>query len=102
MRLFRPISWYTSRSLRTYVSHILMELGRLGFAISDIETRSRLRESVLSDLLEFLTNHPGQAFANLYNWRTLDQEQMRARLKEDHLAKPRIELSAHITKKDNL
>lgn len=107
IKLFRPISWYdgiTARSVGEYVSHILMELGRLGLNIDDIESRSRPpnRETVLSDLIDWLSDHPGKAFAQLSNWQTLDLAQIRSRLDQDRSAKPRIELSAHITKMNNL
>ncbi|WP_146214394.1 hypothetical protein [Rhizobium sp. 11515TR] len=83
---------------------MLMELGRLGLDIDDIESRSRPpnRDTVLSDLVDWLSDHPGKAFAQLANWQTLDLAQIRSRLEQDRFAKPRIELSAHITKMNNL
>jgi hypothetical protein len=107
IKLFRPISWYdgiTARSVGEYVSHMLLELGRLGLNIDDIESRSRPpnRETVLSDLIDWLSDHPGKAFAQLSNWQTLDLAQIRSRLEQNRSAKPRIELSAHITKMNNL
>jgi hypothetical protein len=107
LRLFRPVSWYSGvmvESAGEYVSHILRELGRLGFEIHEIERRDRPpnTKTVLSDLIDWLSEHPGQAFAKLVNWRTLDLAQIRSRLEKDRSARPRIEVSAHITKMNNL
>ncbi|NJM35559.1 MAG: hypothetical protein HC850_13635 [Rhodomicrobium sp.] len=107
LKFFCPIGWYggiIAKQTGDYVAHILMELGRLGLDISDIERTDRPpnRETVLSDLIEWLSDFPGEAFARLVNWQTLDFAQLQLRLKENLHAKPRIELSAHITKMNNL
>jgi hypothetical protein len=107
LKLFRPVSWYSGLmvdSAGEYVSHILRELGRLGFEIHDIERRERPpnTKTVVSDLIDWLSEQPGQAYAKLVNWQTLDLAQIRSRLEKDRSAKPRIEVSAHITKMNNL
>jgi hypothetical protein len=107
LKLFRPVSWYSGAMVESaggYVSHVLRELGRLGLEIHDIERRDRApnTETVLSDLIDWLSDRPGEAFARLFNWQTLDLAQIRSRLEKNRLAKPRIEVSAHITKMNNL
>jgi hypothetical protein len=93
-----------SRPATEYVSHIIVELGRLGLEVHDIERHDRPPNTkmVLSDLLDWLDDHPGEAFAKLANWQALDFAHMRSRLERNWNAKPRIELSAHITKMKNL
>lgn len=107
LKRFRPVSWYDDfavRSVDDYISHMLTELGRLGMGVSDIESYDRPpnTERVLSDLLKWLSSHPGKEYGQLVDWRTLDIEQMRARLEKDRDAKPRIEVSAEITRMNNL
>jgi hypothetical protein len=106
LKLFRPISWYSGsiKSVGDYAEHLLTELGRLGLKIHDIERHDRPphTETVLSDLMDWLSEHPGKAHAKLVDWRALDLSRLKARLERDRSAKPRIELSAHITKMNNL
>jgi hypothetical protein len=106
VRMFRPISWRdrVSASSREYVSHILRELGRLGLKVHDVESRDRPpnTRTVLSDLLDWMSERPGKAFAQLHNWQILDLNHICSRIKKNRLAKPRIEISAHITKMNNL
>src|SRR4051794_15168733 len=94
LKLFRPISWYDSgiKSVSDYVGHILTELGRLGLEIHDIERHARAphTETVLSDLMHWLSEHPSNAYAKLVDWQTLDLPRLQARLERDHSAKPRI------------
>lgn len=106
-KLFRPINWYgevIAKSASEYVSHILRELGRLDLEIHEIERYDRPpnTKTVLSDLLDWLSEHPGEAFSKLVNWQALDFAQMQSRLEKNRSAKPRIEISAHITKMNNL
>ncbi|MDR6411366.1 hypothetical protein [Paraburkholderia terricola] len=106
LRMFRTISWY--RTLCTpaseYISHILRELGRLGMDIRDIESLDRAphTKAVLSDLISWIGEPPSDAFSKLFDWKTLDLSQMESRLEKNSSAKPRIELSAHVTKMNNL
>jgi hypothetical protein len=107
LKLFRPVNWYSGVMIEPvgeYVSHVLRELGRLGLEVHDIERHDRPpnTKTVLSDLIGWLSDRPGEAFAKLFNWQTLDFAQVRSRLEKDRLAKPRIEVSAHITKMNNL
>ena len=106
LRMFRAISWYSTfcTPASEYVSHILRELGRLGMDIRDIESRDRAphTKTVLSDLVSWIDQPPSDAFSKLFDWKTLDLPQMRSRLEKDSSAKPRIELSAHVTKMNNL
>ena len=106
LKLFRPKSWYgsTLNSAADYVEHLLTELGRLGLDIHDIERHDRAphTKTVLSDLMGWFSEHPSEAYAKLVDWRRLDLRRLQARLEQDPSAKPRIELSAHITKMNNL
>jgi hypothetical protein len=107
LKLFRPASWYSGimvDSVGEYISHVLRELGRLNLEIQDIEKRDRPpnTKTILSDLIDWLSERPGEAFAKLFNWQTLDIAQIRSRLEKDRSTKPRIEVSAHITKMNNL
>ena len=91
MKLFRPISWHegaTARPVAEYISHLLMELGRLGLDIHDIERHDRPPDTktVLSDLIDWLSDQPGEAFAKLFNWQTLDLSQLRSRFEQDRSA----------------
>jgi hypothetical protein len=49
-----------------------------------------------------MSERPGKAFAQLHNWQILDLNHICSRIKKNRLAKPRIEISAHITKMNNL
>ena len=107
IKVFQSASWYdgfTARSADDYCAHILTELGRLRLQVRDIESYDRPphTRTVLSDLLDWMVSHPGKAYAQLTDWRTLDLAQMRSRLDKNRDAKPRIELSAEITKMNNL
>ena len=104
LKSFRPISWYDESSSSRYVSHLFQELGRLGLDVHDIERRDRPphTQTVLSDLIDWLDEPPGQSFAKLVNWQALDLPLISSRLEKDRSAKPRIEISAHITKMNNL
>src|ERR1700721_1973251 len=102
LKLFRPINWYggvIAKSTSEYVSHVLRELGRLDLEIHEIERHDRPpnTKTVLSDIIDWLSEHPGEAFAKLVNWQALDFAQMKSRLEKDPSANPRIEISAHIT-----
>ncbi len=104
LKLFRPISWLDRTCAGRYVSHLLRELGRLGLELEDIERREKPPhvQTVLSDLIDWLDEHPGPSFANLVNWQAFDLDVMSSRLEEDHSAKPRIEISARLTRMNNL
>jgi len=106
LKLFRPISWYGGgiKSASDYAEHLLTELGRLRLEVHDIERRDRPphTETVLSDLMDWFSGHPSKAYAKLVDWRMLDLPRLQARLERDRSVKPRIELSAHITKMRNL
>lgn len=108
LKIFRPMTWYDSdfisKSASDYISHLLLELGRLGLQPRDIESHSRPphTETVLSDLLGWLSEHPTKAYGKLVNWQNLNLPLLYSRVESDKFAKPRIELSAHITKMENL
>ena len=106
MKLFRPIPWWDGQIFLFpgYIAHLLIELGRLGLEVSDIECHDRPphTKTVLSDLISWTTTHPGEAYSRLTDWTRLDLELMRSRLQENPEAKPRIELSAKITRMNNL
>ena len=107
MKLFRPTSWRKGTIAHPpdeYIVHLLTELGRLGLEVPGIERYDRPpnTNTVLSDLLSFRTRHPGDAYSRLTDWTRLDLEVMQSRLQENAEAKPRIELSANITRTNNL
>ncbi|MEX0807244.1 MAG: hypothetical protein WD044_00815 [Dongiaceae bacterium] len=105
LKLFAPITWDGDDSTSCdFIEHLLIELGRLGIKVHEIERHNRAphTETVLSDLMEWFCEHPKAAYANLVDWQWLDLPRLQARLALDSLAKPRIELSAHITKMNNL
>jgi len=52
--------------------------------------------------MDWLSEQPGEAYAKLVDWQALDLPRLQARLQRDRSSKPRIELSAHITKMNNL
>jgi hypothetical protein len=93
-----------ARSVDDYFAHVLTELGRLGLEVTDVESRERPpnTRTVLSDLLAWMSSHPGKVYAQLTDWRALDLARMRARVDRSPDAKPRIEISAEITKMNNL
>jgi hypothetical protein len=103
MKMFSPISWYEGASVSECISHLIQELGRLGLSTHDIESHDRPphTRSVLSDLLGWLGS-PNECLAKLMDWQRLDLSAMRSRLTVDPHARPRIEVSAHITKMNNL
>jgi hypothetical protein len=106
-KLFRPISWGkfdTGRPPGEFISHLLLELGRLGLEVRDIEDYDRPpnRTTVLSDLLEWMGSQPSKALAALNDWQRLDLVQLQSRSRSDRAFKPRIEISAQITKMNNL
>ena len=93
LKLFRPISWYGNaiKSIGDYMEYLLSELGRLGLEIRDIERRERPphTETVLSDLMDWFSEFPGESHAKLVDWQTLDLLRLKARLDRDRSAKPR-------------
>jgi hypothetical protein len=72
--------------------------------VSDIERYDRAPHTkmVLSDLLAWLDGHSDAAMGQLLNWWHLDLARMIERVKADRKAKPRIEISATLTKMNNL
>lgn len=107
LKLFRPMNWYagfTAYSVDDYIAHLLIELGRLGLTAENVESAHRAphRQTVLSDLLAWMKEHPGNAYSQLVDWQSLDLAQMQRRLEQNREAKPRIEISAEITKMNNL
>ncbi len=104
IKLIRPISWHGygyGDKPTTFVSHLLTEFGRLDIP-SETYSRNTPAGSVLADLLEWLSAHPGPAFAALLDWWRLDIEGLRRRSKGRTPAKPRIEITAEITQRHNL
>lgn len=106
IKIFRPVSWHDGlyNTPTEYLLHLLQELGRLGLKITDIEQHDRPphTKTVLSDLMGWFDGDKDAAFANLINWRHLNLECMSARVNRDPAAKPRIEISATVSKMNNL
>lgn len=103
MKYFRLLSWSPYHKVGDYIAHIHQELGRLGFAVEDIESRSSPPngEEVLSELLGWIGEHPGANYAALVEWQNLDFANLTERLDRNRDAKPRIEVTAEITKMRN-
>ena len=107
LKIFRSITWRDGiivQSTDEFIAHILTELGRLEMELADIESHARPpnTRTILSDLLAWLSSQPSKAYAELVSWKTLDFDQLRDRLRRDYNARPRIEISAEITKMNNL
>ncbi len=95
----QPCSWFGPGPEPTrYTSWLLMELGRLGLQINDIEAG---KKTVLSDVLAWLSERPGEPFAKLMDWSRLDIAALMKRSGET-IARPRIEVSAKINQSSNL
>jgi hypothetical protein len=84
-----------------YLSDLLNEAGRLGFSLDEL-SRDKSGRSVASELLKWHSSRDNAGFAQLYSWQNVDAKQMATRLAKDHHARPRIEVTARITKRDNL
>jgi hypothetical protein len=102
LKLFQPMSWYDFPYRNggiEFLEHLLKELGRLN--VDDRYLRGYPQET-LSNLLEFSGSQPSEAYARLVDWKNLNLEQLIARWQTDPEAKPRIEIHAEITSRDNL
>ncbi|HWV59603.1 MAG TPA: hypothetical protein VN034_03045 [Sphingopyxis sp.] len=104
MKYFRLLGWSPYNSPSEYIVHLCKELGRLGIAIEDIETHSSPPngEEVLSELVAWLAEHPGANYSALVDWKVLDIANLADRMRSNPDAKPRIEITAEITKMRNL
>lgn len=106
MKMFRPCSWYGTNIDRAsvFISWALQEAGRLGFEVEDIESRDRAphTQTVLSDLMAWYDGESDQASANLYDWKRLELRRLLDRFEEEKDPRPRIEVTAEITKMNNL
>ena len=100
LRKFDPVYWSEHRSALDYLSHLLVEGGRLG--VDMINVRRSTTNSVITDLLDWFESTSNRGFEQLYSFLHIDGETMKPRLDRDPYAKPRIEITASITKKDNL
>lgn len=104
-KLIRPIPCDEgSTDPQADITHLLKEMWRLGLRFSDIESvgESYLVDRVLSNLIAWLGAHPGEAYSELLDWRIIDRKVMDWRLSKNRRAKPRIELTAEITRQGNL
>ncbi len=100
LRMFKPMSWYEhDDNPMEYLAHINRELGRLGIQRHDLHETSR---QVLQNIEDWLGERPNEAYANLVDWTNLDLQRVSERLDCRQASKPRIELHAKLTKKDNL
>lgn len=104
LKVVKPLSWFEDRGHEEFVSHLLLELGRNGLSLADIECHERSPDTkaVLSDLLGWMSGSEDSAFSTLYDWRAIDFDSMVQRVMADKDAKPRIEISASITQNRNL
>jgi len=82
-----------------YLSHFLMEMGRLGLSLEKLSSSNR---EVVSNLLDWYADRPGDGYAVLVDWIHLDYQAMCKRVYDSPDAKPRIEISAEINDKGDL
>jgi hypothetical protein len=75
-------------------------MGRLG--IDQYKDFGPVQTTVLRNLLDWRDEFPDRAYANLLDWTNLDLQRMAERYQKNRRSKPRIELTAELTKKDNL
>ncbi|MGH2548841.1 MAG: hypothetical protein ACRDHN_05595 [Thermomicrobiales bacterium] len=103
MKMFRPIDWFDGSfefDSDRYITHLLLEFGRLQLSPYDINPRGTDR--VFSDLTSWMDKHPCDAYARLFDWKRLDLHGLQDRLRDDPNAKPRIKVTAQITSRGNL
>lgn len=100
--MFEPIGWFGHRSLHEYVSHLLRELGRLGLDIYEVIGRPSNGGNVLVDLLYWMDDRGNEH--KMYNWQHYNLELLLKRQREHrhNRVKPRIDIHAYITARDNL
>lgn len=98
---FALMGWSDRRSLATYITHVLTELGRLNLIVEDIETYSNMATTnrVLSDLMVWLEERPG--YQKLYDWKTFNLAHIAKRTVEYPDSKPRIEITAEVNQRGN-
>lgn len=104
IKRFRPCAWYEGYGARRYTEWLLMELGRLGLRLADIESYDRAphTKSVLSDLLEWHEGLPNEAMTNLFDWKRYDIPRLLDRWKGGGDPRPKIEVTATVAKSKNL
>ncbi len=102
IKSFQPLRWYDLIGPQHYISHILTDLGRLDLDIFDIERHDRPPHTmaVLSDLLKWMENHGNEH--HLYMWENFNFASLIERMKKRRNVLPRIQISAYITKMNNL
>lgn len=101
LSLFQPIEWFQHTRPNYYINHLIKELGRLGLDIYDLGTRAD-SDSVLGDLIDWISDRGNEAY--LYDWQKLNLPLLleRATEREYTRIKPRIQIYAHVTARDNL
>ena len=104
MERLKVPSWLGLGTATHYVSHLLMEFGRLGvdpdkFPNYDLPHHS---VSTLHDLMSWISYNPNEEFARLCDWKLLDLQQMKRRMEKNRHSKPRIEVGAYINQSRNL
>jgi hypothetical protein len=112
LKLLRPCRWEGSEppgGVTTYVSWLFLELGRLGLQKSDLGSEA---QQVLDDLLDWLSDQPGEAYARLVSWQGLALDRLTERHRkwgdprvpgcEVLEARPRIKVRAEVNQKQNL
>lgn len=99
----RPLPWTTYDHASDYLAHLLCECGRLGL-VDQWKYPSRDDWRVLSELLRWRDDQPSKAIGEIGDWLWLDISRLADRAKSGgrYNARPRIEISAEITTKDNL
>ncbi|MET0483127.1 MAG: hypothetical protein ABWZ27_09475 [Aestuariivirgaceae bacterium] len=94
-----PLPWYEGAAPSEYIAWVYRELVIQGIDVLELADRFR----VLKDLIAWRDTFPNDAFARSVCWNSYDLETLVERSRDTRrIAKPRIEVSAQITTKQNL
>lgn len=100
----RPMAWREHAAAHDYLTHLLLEVGRLGLADA-LRDNARSDWQVLGELFRWFDDMPSREIGQIGHWINLDIKQLVNRIESsgDRFGvRPRIEITAEITSKDNL
>lgn len=103
----QAVEWYDFVSASRYLMSLFGQMGKLGLAApgEDGHSLAPFHRDVLSEIMRWRDEHPNEAYDHLVNWRNLDVDrivQRQQKLPRHETAKPRIEISVDVNRKDNL
>ncbi len=99
-----PLAWHAHRTAHHYLAHLTSEMGRLSLT-EHMEHGSGHSWRVLRELHDWFDEQPSRPIAEIGHWANLNMTELVRRAKEvgnAYNVKPRIEITAEITSKDNL